>query len=101
MSKNKVQEKLDILLNKVNKPARYIGGEPGSIIKKDGEFNIRFAFCFPDTYEIGMSSMGLALLYNVLNKSALGAWREIAALGNYRSELPCRLYQHQRVQARS
>ncbi len=69
MSKNKVQEKLDILLNKVNKPARYIGGEPGSILKKDGEFNIRFAFCFPDTYEIGMSSMGLALLYNVLNKS--------------------------------
>ena len=68
MSKNKVQEKLDIMLNKVNKPARYIGGEPGSIYKKEGGFDIRFAFCFPDTYEIGMSSMGLSLLYNILNK---------------------------------
>ncbi len=69
MSKNKVQEKLDIVLNKVNKPARYIGGEPHMIYKEEGEFGIRFAFCFPDTYEIGMSSMGLALLYNIMNKS--------------------------------
>ena len=69
MSKNSVQEKLDVILNKVNKPARYIGGEPGSIVKKEGEFDIRFAFCFPDTYEIGMSSMGLSLLYNVMNRN--------------------------------
>ncbi len=69
MSKNKVQEKLDILLNRVNKPARYIGGEPGSVIKKESEFDVRFAFCFPDTYEIGMSSMGLSLLYNIMNKN--------------------------------
>ena len=69
MSKNKIQDKLDIVLNKVNKPARYIGGEPNIIIKKDGDFDIRFAFCFPDTYEIGMSFMGLSLLYNILNKT--------------------------------
>lgn len=69
MQKNSVQEKLDILLPKVLKPARYIGGEPNMIVKKEGEFDIRFAFCFPDTYEIGMSSMGLALLYNILNKT--------------------------------
>ena len=68
MSKSKVQEKLDIVLNRVNKPARYIGGEPHMIYKEEGEFEIRFAFCFPDTYEIGMSSMGLALLYNIMNK---------------------------------
>ena len=69
MSKNNVQEKLDRILGKVNKPARYIGGEPHSIVKKEGGFRIRFAFCFPDTYEIGMSFMGLALLYNIVNKT--------------------------------
>jgi len=66
---NKVQESLDKLLLKVNKPARYIGGEPYMITKKEGEFNVRFAFCFPDTYEIGMSFMGLELLYHLVNKT--------------------------------
>jgi len=64
-----VQEKLDSLLLTVNKPARYIGGEPYEIHKKAGEFDIRFAFCFPDTYEIGMSFMGLELLYHLVNKT--------------------------------
>jgi len=67
---NNVQTKLDELLLRVNKPARYIGGEPYQITKKEGEFSIRFAFCFPDTYEIGMSFMGLSLLYHLVNKTS-------------------------------
>ena len=67
---NNVQKELDNLLLKVNKPARYIGGEPYQIFKKAGEFDIRFAFCFPDTYEIGMSFMGLQLLYHLVNKTS-------------------------------
>lgn len=64
-----IQKKLDKLLLKVEKPARYIGGEPYSIKKDiDGQFN-RFAFCFPDTYEIGMSYLGLQILYHLLNKT--------------------------------
>ena len=66
---NNVQQKLDVLLPRVTKPARYIGGEPYQISKKEGEFDIRFAFCFPDTYEIGMSFMGLQLLYHLVNKT--------------------------------
>ena len=68
-TKNNINEKLEGLLINVNKPARYIGGEPYMISKKDGEFDIRFAFCFPDTYEIGMSFMGLELLYHLVNKT--------------------------------
>lgn len=68
-TKNNVQKTLDELLLRVNKPARYIGGEPYQIYKKAGEFDIRFAFCFPDTYEIGMSFMGLSLLYHLVNKT--------------------------------
>ncbi len=69
MSNNNIQEKLDKILNRINKPARYIGGEPYTIIKENGSFDVRFAFCFPDTYEIGMSFMGLSLLYSILNKT--------------------------------
>ena len=63
-----VQKELDKLLLKVEKPARYIGGELHSIIKDADGCDIRFAFCFPDTYEIGMSYMGLNILYHLLNK---------------------------------
>ena len=58
----KVQEILDSLLNKVEKPAAYIGGEPNQICKEDGSFSVRLAFCFPDTYEIGMSWNGMPIL---------------------------------------
>ena len=54
---------------RVEKPASYIGGEPNKIIKEDGSFKTRLAFCFPDTYEIGMSWNGLPILYNILNKT--------------------------------
>ena len=42
----------------VQKPGRYTGGEPGSVIKKPEDVTLRFAFCFPDTYEVGMSFLG-------------------------------------------
>ncbi|MCL2107979.1 MAG: TIGR03960 family B12-binding radical SAM protein [Oscillospiraceae bacterium] len=59
------KEKLENILKNVQKPARYIGGEYGSVIKKNGA--LRFAFCFPDTYEIGMSHLGMKILYNIIN----------------------------------
>ena len=56
------------VLKSVSKPGRYIGGEYNSIIKDKSRVKCRFAFCFPDTYEIGMSNLGVRILYDVLNK---------------------------------
>ncbi len=56
------------VLKSVSKPGRYIGGEYNSIIKNKDEVDCRFAFVFPDTYEIGMSNLGVRILYDVLNK---------------------------------
>ena len=56
------------VLKSVQKPGRYIGGEYNSIIKDKESVKCRFAFCFPDTYEIGMSNLGVRILYDVLNK---------------------------------
>lgn len=56
------------VLKSVSKPGRYIGGEFNSVIKNKDEVSVRFAFCFPDTYEIGMSNLGVRILYDVLNK---------------------------------
>ncbi len=59
---------IERLLKKVEKPARYIGNEINSIDKNLENIEVRFAFAFPDLYEIGMSYMGLQILYNILNK---------------------------------
>ncbi len=61
--KNKIEK---VLMN-VQKPARYIGGELNSVKKKASKVDVRFAFCFPDTYEIGMSHLGMKILYSILN----------------------------------
>ncbi|MBR5926408.1 MAG: B12-binding domain-containing radical SAM protein, partial [Firmicutes bacterium] len=63
-----VQKQLDKILPLVEKPARYIGGELNSVIKEPAADMLRFAFCFPDTYEIGMSYVGMQLLYYLVNK---------------------------------
>ena len=55
------------ILRSVEKPARYTGGEWGQVLKDKNEVDVRFAFCFPDTYEIGMSNLGVRILYDVLN----------------------------------
>ena len=52
----------------VQKPGRYTGGEPGSVIKEKDKVDVRFAFCFPDTYEVGMSFLGEKILYELLNR---------------------------------
>jgi len=62
-----IDQKLDLILKKVQKPSRYTGGEYNQVVKSRHEVNIRVAFCFPDTYEIGMSNLGLRILYGVLN----------------------------------
>lgn len=64
----------DVLLE-VEKPARYVGGEVNAVYKDPGAVDVRFALCFPDTYEIGMSHVGLAILYNYLNER-LDTWCE-------------------------
>ena len=56
------------ILKSVTKPGRYSGGEYGQIIKDKASVKARFAFCFPDTYEIGMSNLGMRILYGVLNE---------------------------------
>jgi len=58
----------DDILFKVEKPARYIGGELNSCDKDKNKVDIRYAFCFPDVYEVGMSHLGMKILYHVLNK---------------------------------
>ncbi|MBE6693807.1 MAG: TIGR03960 family B12-binding radical SAM protein [Ruminococcaceae bacterium] len=56
-----------MLLTSVSKPGRYAGGEYGQIIKDKADVKARFAFCFPDSYEIGMSNLGMRILYHCLN----------------------------------
>lgn len=58
----------DDILFKVEKPARYIGGELNSYNKDKNKVDIRFAFCFPDVYEVGMSHLGMKILYHILNE---------------------------------
>ncbi len=58
----------DEILLKVDKAARYIGGEVNSVMKDKNEVDIRFAMCFPDVYEIGMSNLGMMILYNMFNQ---------------------------------
>ena len=63
-------ENISSVLKSVQKPGRYIGGEYNSVMKDKSSVGCRFAFCFPDTYEIGMSNLGVRILYDVLNKDS-------------------------------
>lgn len=58
----------DEILLKVEKPARYIGGEVNAVMKDREKVDIRFAMCFPDVYEIGMSHLGIQILYDMFNR---------------------------------
>ncbi|MBQ1375441.1 MAG: TIGR03960 family B12-binding radical SAM protein [Clostridia bacterium] len=62
-----IDKKLRRILLRVQKPARYIGNELGSVHKDADKVDVRFAFCFPDTYEVGMSHLGIKILYSLLN----------------------------------
>ena len=57
----------DKILSAVMKPTRYTGGELNSVIKNPADVDVRFGFCFADTYEIAMSHLGLKILYHTLN----------------------------------
>lgn len=57
----------DILLE-IEKPARYIGGEVNAVMKNVEDIDVRFAMCFPDVYEIGMSHLGIQILYDMFNR---------------------------------
>ena len=76
-----------ILLN-VQKPARYLGGEYNQIVKDRADVDVRVAFCFPDTYEIGMSNIGMRILYGVMNEME-GVWceRVFAPWGDMEAEM--------------
>ncbi len=63
-----MNKNISTILKSVSKPGRYSGGEYGQIIKDKKDIKARFAFCFPDTYEIGMSNLGVRILYGVLNE---------------------------------
>ena len=65
-----MNEKISSILKSVSKPGRYSGGEYGAVIKNKDEVKARFAFAFPDTYEIGMSNLGMRILYGVLNRES-------------------------------
>ena len=65
----------DEILLKIEKPARYIGGEVNSVMKDRDKVDIRFAMCFPDVYEIGMSHLGIQILYDMFNRME-GVWCE-------------------------
>lgn len=63
-----LKDKIEKHLLEVQKPSRYIGGEVGSITKDKSKVDVRFAFCFPDTYDIGMSHLGMKILYFLTNQ---------------------------------
>lgn len=70
-----MKKELNRILPTVQKPARYTGGEWGQIVKDKNDVDVRIAFCFPDTYEIGMSNVGMRILYGVMNRME-GVWCE-------------------------
>ena len=63
-----LKEQIDGLLDRVQKPARYMGGEMNAVLKDPDSVDIRYAFAFPDVYEVGMSHLGSRILYDIINK---------------------------------
>ena len=81
-------ELMQRILPTVQKPARYTGGEWGEIKKDLKDVRVRVAFCFPDTYEIGMSNLGMRILYGIMNNME-GVWceRVFAPWGDMEEEM--------------
>ena len=70
-----MKKEIEKILQYVQKPARYAGGELNCVVKDAGKVDLRYAFCFPDLYEIGMSHLGMKILYSLVN-SREDAWCE-------------------------
>ena len=83
-----MDKRLERILPRVQKPARYTGGEYNAVIKDAAGVDTRIAFCFPDTYEIGMSNLGMRILYGVMNQMP-GVWceRVFAPWGDMEQEM--------------
>ena len=83
-----MDKRLERILPRVQKPARYVGGEYNEIKKDKDSVELRVAFCFPDTYEIGMSNLGFRILYGIMNDMP-GVWceRVFAPWGDMEEEL--------------
>ncbi len=83
-----MDKKLERILPRVQKPARYVGGEYNAVVKDRARVDLRVAFCFPDTYEIGMSNLGMRILYGVMNQME-GVWceRVFAPWGDMEAEM--------------
>ncbi len=83
-----MNQTIERILTRVQKPARYTGGEYRAVVKDRKSVDFRAALCFPDTYEIGMSNLGLRILYGVLNQMD-GVWceRVFAPWGDMEDEL--------------
>ncbi len=83
-----MDKRLERILPRVQKPARYTGGEYNQIMKDKADVDLRVAFCFPDTYEIGMSNIGMRILYSVMNNMP-GVWceRVFAPWGDMKAEM--------------
>lgn len=77
-----LSEKIKGILLDVQKPGRYVGGELNSIVKNAEDVKVRYAFCFPDTYEIGMSHLGMKILYSVVNDIDYAWCERVFAPGN-------------------
>lgn len=82
-----INKEVEKILLKVQKPGRYVGGEMNSVIKDKNKVNIRFAFCFPDVYEVGMSHLGMKILYSLFNQKediwcerVFAPWTDMEAL---------------------
>lgn len=63
-----IHEEIEQALSRVQKPGRYTGGELNSVVKDLSQIDLRFAFCFPDVYEVGMSHLGMKILYSLFNE---------------------------------
>ncbi len=76
------------ILSRVQKPGRYTGGEMNAVVKEKADVEVRFAFCFPDLYEVGMSHLGMKILYSLLNEQE-GVWceRVFAPWGDMEEEM--------------
>ena len=83
-----MDKRLERILPRVQKPARYVGGEYNAVLKDKAQVDTRIAFCFPDTYEIGMSNLGMRILYGVMNNMD-GVWcqRVFAPWGDMEEEM--------------
>ena len=83
-----MDKRLERILPRVQKPARYVGGEYNEVRKDKSSVELRVAFCFPDTYEIGMSNLGFRILYGIMNDMP-GVWceRVFAPWGDMEAEL--------------